>query len=191
MQVFLARHGETEWNRLGRLQGQLESELTDHGREQAVDLAKKLSSRGITRIYTSSLRRAQDTAAACGSLLQVPITINKALNERHFGELQGQRFEDLEQAPNYQKLWTQPLAFQPTGGESAQQSAARFQQCLLALEQQVPAETCLLISHGDIIRNYLSFYAWHEDDTSAPTLLKNGSWLELAFVDGQPAVVNG
>lgn len=191
MRVFLARHGETEWNRLGLLQGQLESELTVLGQEQAMELASALSNRGITHIYSSALRRAQDTAHACHSQLQAPLVVAKALNERNFGELQGYRFADLERDPKYQKLWTEPLAFQPAGGESAQQSAARFQQFLLDLEQDNPAACCLLVSHGDIIRNYLSFYAWQQQDDCAPPLLCNGAWLALDFVDGQPLLVNG
>ena len=62
--ILLARHGETEWNRLGRWQGHADPPLNDTGRQQAETLAAQLDDDGIAAVYSSDLRRASETAGS-------------------------------------------------------------------------------------------------------------------------------
>ncbi len=180
MIIYLARHGETEWNRLGLLQGQLESNLTELGQTQAVELAQSLRDKNIEQIYSSSLIRAKDTAQICSEHLVKPVSLSGDLVERHFGSLQGRSFDELKQETKYQSLWSDSIAFEPEGGESASDSAKRFNLGLRSIVQQQDAEQILVVSHGDIIRNFLNQYL-HQEQESKAELLTNGSWLAIRY----------
>ena len=180
MVFYLARHGETEWNRLGLLQGQYDSSLTELGKQQARVLACNLQQKGIEQIYTSSLNRAKDTAEICSQHLAKPVLPTEKLAERHFGRLQGMSFEELKQDPKYDTLWSESIAFQPEGGESAACSAKRFYQFLLSASNSNNLGNALIVSHGDIIRNFLNQYLDQHSNDKAP-LLTNGAWLAIKY----------
>uniref|UniRef100_A0A803MDH2 Phosphoglycerate mutase n=1 Tax=Chenopodium quinoa TaxID=63459 RepID=A0A803MDH2_CHEQI len=94
-EFILVRHGETVWNAVGKMQGQLDIDLNEAGRQQAVAVAKRLSREpNISGIYSSDLKRALETAetiaAKCGGL---EVICDQDLRERHLGELQGVVYE--------------------------------------------------------------------------------------------------
>lgn len=180
MIFYLARHGETQWNRLGLLQGQLESELTDLGRLQAQELAQSLLDKDISRIYSSSLVRAKETAQICAQYLAKPVNTSVELVERHFGILQGMSFEELKQDPKYDSLWTDSIAFEPEGGESANASAQRLCNWLKRTAESEVAQTILCVSHGDIIRNFLNRHLQKTCEGNVP-LLTNGKWMAVSY----------
>ncbi len=76
--LVLLRHGQTEWNAGSRMQGQLDTDLTDLGREQAKAAAEVLAKRQPLAIVSSDLRRALDTATALGERSGVPVSIDRA-----------------------------------------------------------------------------------------------------------------
>lgn len=88
LRVFLARHGETDWNREQRLQGGTDISLNDRGRMQAQQLAERLASEPLDHVYVSSLARARETASAI--VQTVPRTVLPELNERRMGSYEGQ-----------------------------------------------------------------------------------------------------
>jgi alpha-ribazole phosphatase len=83
--ILLARHGETEWNRIGRWQGHADPPLNEAGRLQAVELAERLARDGITVIYASDLRRASETAQVIGERLGLEVHEDPALREIDVG----------------------------------------------------------------------------------------------------------
>ncbi|PIA46433.1 hypothetical protein AQUCO_01500164v1 [Aquilegia coerulea] len=90
-EIVVVRHGETEWNCDGRLQGHLDAELNEFGRQQAVEVAGLLSKETkVSAVYASDLKRAFETAQkiakSCGGL---EVVQDKDLRERHLGDLQG------------------------------------------------------------------------------------------------------
>ena len=90
MKLVLTRHGETEENRAGILQGHMPSMLTERGREQAQKIAGRLKKEALDVIYSSDLARAADTAAEIHRYhAQVPLVITRELRERDMGKLQG------------------------------------------------------------------------------------------------------
>ncbi|MCW5606148.1 MAG: histidine phosphatase family protein [Burkholderiales bacterium] len=86
---YFLRHGETEPNRLGLVTGAADIELNATGRLQALAAAERLKGRGVTAIYSSSLRRARDTANCAAAALGLPVTAIPELAERNWGELEG------------------------------------------------------------------------------------------------------
>jgi broad specificity phosphatase PhoE len=118
--IFLARHGQSEFNAEGRITGQLDPPLTAKGKKQAQRLARALHDERISAIYTSDLVRARETAAPTALAHGLPIRLSAALREIHLGVLQG-RFRD-ERDPEAERLWraraSDPGAYRAPGGET-------------------------------------------------------------------------
>jgi broad specificity phosphatase PhoE len=96
-QVFLARHGQTEWNRLGRRQGQLDSPLTVLGERQAQSLARAVTGLpGIDGVFSSPLGRAAVTAIWCAEVLGLTVTVVQELTEVHHGAMAGLTADEIE-----------------------------------------------------------------------------------------------
>lgn len=94
--VVLARHGETEWNRAGRRQGQLDSPLTDRGRAQALVLAEGVAALLVDAIFTSPLGRSPATAAVCAERVGLPVTTIDELAEVNHGDMAGLTSAELD-----------------------------------------------------------------------------------------------
>ena len=157
MTIFhLARHGETEWNRVKRLQGQLDSPLTEQGIQQASDLAVSIKPLNIDAIISSPLPRAKRTADICQQQLNCPIIVNDLLQERHFGDWQQQLFDDLRHLPNFEDIFFRVTNHTPPNGESALHGAKRLQQALLDLTKQFTHQRLLIVTHGDLLRSFLA-----------------------------------
>lgn len=93
--VFLARHGETEWNRRGIRQGQLDSPLTPLGMQQAERLAAAVEGQGVDAVFTSPLGRARSTASSCGAA-GLEVAVIDELTELHHGEMAGLTAGEIE-----------------------------------------------------------------------------------------------
>lgn len=153
---FLARHGETEWNKLKKLQGQLDSTLTAAGLAQAKQLAHSLLTKSLDLVVSSPLPRAQITADIVSQELALPAEINVGLIERHFGRWQGALFADVKNEANFSEIFYQVTDYSPPAGESGTAAAFRIQASLATLAQQNPQKNILIITHGDILRCFLS-----------------------------------
>lgn len=153
-QVFIVRHGETDYNLSGRWQGHLDIPLNKLGREQAHRVAEALAPRGLQAVYSSDLSRALETAqiiaARCG-LHQV--RTDKRLRELNCGVFQGlTRSEIAATYPLEQTHWDHNDDYVIPNGESRLQVQARvydFWNFLMAREK---AETIAIVSHGGTIR---------------------------------------
>ena len=87
--LLLVRHGETDWNAEGRLQGHTDRPLNEHGRNQAKELADRLAGEGADAIYASDLARAKETAEIVGARLGLPVMIDADLREKNWGNWEG------------------------------------------------------------------------------------------------------
>jgi probable phosphoglycerate mutase len=87
--LLLVRHGETDWNAEGRLQGQTDRPLTDYGRRQARQLAEELADEELDAIYASDLARARETAEIVGERLRLPVVLDPDLREKDWGNWEG------------------------------------------------------------------------------------------------------
>lgn len=161
-ELILLRHGQTTYNAGRRMQGQLDTHLSDHGREQARVIGKKLANRGITRIISSDLSRAHDTAelvaaeiAATEGREPFPITTDARLRETHLGEWQGRQVHEVDaETPHARAHWRHDPTWAPPGGESRVQVAQRARQVVDELMADYPEwnhSTVLLVAHGGMI----------------------------------------
>ena len=153
--LILVRHGESEWNREGRVQGQFDSPLTEMGVVQAKSVSRYLSGvllKEPLRIYTSPLERASETASIIAEELQYPkekIIIEERLNDFNLGVIAGTYGWDkvAEMYPDLAMMRLQdPLRFHPPGGECGADFEARLRSFLDDLQDD--GITKLLVSHG-------------------------------------------
>jgi broad specificity phosphatase PhoE len=87
--LLLVRHGETDWNAEGRLQGHTDRPLSDYGRRQARKLAEELEDETLEAIYSSDLARARETAEIVGERLGLPVVLDPDLREKDWGTWEG------------------------------------------------------------------------------------------------------
>jgi len=153
--LILIRHGESEWNRAGRIQGQVNSPLTDLGINQAKAIRDHLSVILLNQeleIYTSPLDRAIQTAEIIAQGIDHPISkiiIEERLNDFSLGEISGTFGWDkvAEIFPEQAKLRLQdPMRFHPSGGESGAEFEARLRSLLEDLMDEGSLK--LMVSHG-------------------------------------------
>ncbi|KAK3222625.1 hypothetical protein Dsin_009650 [Dipteronia sinensis] len=176
-EIIVVRHGETAWNVDCKIQGHLDVELNEVGREQAVTVANRLSKEfGISVVYSSDLKRALETAKtianACGGL---EVIEDPDLRERHLGDLQGLVIhEAAESNPKAYKAFSCQKADQdiPGGGESLDRL---FDRCTSALERigrKHKGERIVVVTHGGVIR---SLYQWAYPNNRRPGKIMNTS----------------
>src|SRR5689334_17669720 len=125
--VIVWRHGRTEWNLAGRVQGQTDVPLDEVGREQARAAAARLASLRPSRIVSSDLSRARDTAAELGRLAGVDVETDVRFRERSFGVREGLTMtEAWEQFPEHMARWMAGDEAGIPGSESSVAAGERF-----------------------------------------------------------------
>ena len=141
LRLYIARHGETDWNLLHRLQGWTDRPLNETGRRQAVELAEALKGIRLDAIYSSTLSRSRDTArTVAGSAMTVKSL--DGLRERNYGHYQG----GSDTAPEYLRRsndWTDRL----DDGESLNQLLARSRESLTQIRREHPSGNVLIVAH--------------------------------------------
>ena len=155
MKFYLVRHGETEWNKLGRFQGQYDTPLNEVGVEQARVIGEASREWGITAIYASPLSRTMEVANAIGSQLALPVQTHDGLKELDLGELEGVQGEEMRRGwPDIFATWnSEPHRIVMPGGESLATLEERSWQAILDLERSHTAEdTLAVVSHNFTIR---------------------------------------
>jgi broad specificity phosphatase PhoE len=147
--LILARHGETDWNRENRFQGQADPPLNPAGRTQSVELAEALAGEPIARVYTSPLRRARETAELVAERLGVEVEPLEALREIDVGSWTGlTRDEVAERFPEGYARWLERAPHGFEDGETYEELAARVIPALRALAEAHPSATLLVVTHG-------------------------------------------
>ncbi|NIJ13268.1 broad specificity phosphatase PhoE [Saccharomonospora amisosensis] len=151
--LVLWRHGETDFNSVGRMQGHLDSALTEVGWNQARFAVPALARFEPDLVIASDLRRATDTATVLTEAIGVPLRIDKRLRETHLGEWQGLTGADVdERAPGERDRWRADATWAPPGGESRVDVAARAYEVVDDLISGDDAyHTVLLAAHGGLI----------------------------------------
>lgn len=187
--LVLLRHGQTEWNASSRMQGQLDTALTDLGRAQAVAAAEVLATRRPLLIVSSDLRRAHDTALTLGERAGVPVTVDPRLRETHLGDWQGMTHVDVDTvAPGARLAWRENARWAPHGGESRVDVAARslpvVMELLAAQREWGDNESdrpVALVAHGGLIAALSAALLRLPVDTW-PVLggMGNASWVQLS-----------
>lgn len=185
-QVCIARHGETDWNIAGILQGWIDVAINDRGRQQAHELAASFADWGFSRICSSPLSRARETAEIIAEALRLPPPeCLEGLKERHFGAIQGipkAELADLNPVLLQQILKRNPASFFEQG-ESMDEFADRVLDALTSLARLNPGQRVLVITHGWV----MDVVTRHINDLPRSAILnlkrKNGEFLWLEVTD--------
>ncbi len=153
-QIYLIRHGESEWNRLSRYTGQRDVSLSDLGKEQAQRVAERLKDARLSTIYASPLRRARDTARVIGRLTQAPVILEAGLREIHHGLWEGLTPEQVsERFPEEYALWrTRPHRVKMPHGESLAEVASRAEAVWRRVAVEQSGGNIAICSHDAVLR---------------------------------------
>jgi 2,3-bisphosphoglycerate-dependent phosphoglycerate mutase len=183
--LVLLRHGESQWNLENRFTGWVDVPLSAKGTEEARSAGEKLKSYAFDRAFTSVLKRANDTlriVLEISGQTAIPTEFNQALNERHYGDLQG--LNKAETAQKYGdaqvKLWRRSFDVQPPNGESLKDTLARvlpyWESAILPCVKK--GENLIVAAHGNSLRSLVM----HLDTLSQEQVL------ELNIPTGVPLV---
>jgi len=150
---LLLRHGETLWNREGRLQGWQDSPLTEDGLAQADALAARLADERLNVLVASDLGRARDTAVPIAGRLGLPLALDAGLRERCYGVLEGMTWREIEctHPDVYVRLKARDVDYVVPGGESATQFCDRIVATLEHLARQHLAASIAVVTHGGVL----------------------------------------
>jgi glucosyl-3-phosphoglycerate phosphatase len=158
--LLMLRHGQTDFNAGSRMQGQLDSALTELGRAQAVAAAEVLGKLQPLLIVSSDLHRAYDTAVTLGEQTGLVVRVDPRLRETHLGDWQGLTHTEVDtQAPGARLAWRGDARWAPHGGESRVDVAARSVPVVAELvrgepewgDPDVPDRPVVLVAHGGLI----------------------------------------
>ena len=144
--ALLTRHGQSEWNALGRWQGQADPPLSDLGRRQAHEAARSLGT--VDGIWASDLQRAAETAVIIGDDMGVgPVVLDADLRERDAGEWTGLTRAEIERRyPGFL-----PDGRRPAGWESDELLVERAERALRRIADAVPGGDVLVITHAGVV----------------------------------------
>ncbi len=153
MNIYVARHGETEWNLENRVSGRTDIPMTPHGIEQAHQLAEAVSELDIDLMLVSPLQRAQLTAQIVSERCQIPMITEERLIEYNFGIFEGRLRTDEE----FQAI-RRELPCRYPGGESSFDAAARTYALLDEVRRTYAGKNLLLITHGALARVIRTYF---------------------------------
>jgi len=151
--IVAVRHGETVWNAEMRMQGQLDTALSERGRWQAARAAEALAGEGIEAIVASDLARAYDTAAAIAAVVGLPITTDAGLRERCFGTFEGHTYAEIDARwPDQAVRWRRhEPAFGPPGGETLIEFSERAVAAATRIAAAAGGRPTLIVTHGGVL----------------------------------------
>ena len=171
--IYIVRHGETEWNAKGRIQGHTDIGLSDRGREQAQATARRLAEVPFAVAYSSDMSRTRDTARIILGERDTPLHSVPELREHHKGVFEGLTVQQYRQRypEQYRASLVNDPDFAPTGGETIRQSTARLTEFVAGLgltpglgpgsasdsglksEGLRPEDDVLIVGHGGSLRS--------------------------------------
>ena len=150
--IFI-RHGETDWNRQQRFQGQIDVPLNDIGQAQARQLGARMAEEPAEHLICSDLQRAQQTAAPLAAAWQAAPVLLPGLREQCFGVLEGLDVPTIK--ARHPELWLQWLEhradFALPGGENLRQFHARVMDAVKHLAEAHPGRRLAVVTHGGVL----------------------------------------
>ena len=157
--LVLIRHGQSLWNLENRFTGWVDVPLTEQGENEAQRAGKLLAGQSFDVAYTSALTRAQRTLQIVLETMgtQIPVIRDQALNERHYGDLQGLNKDELRKqfGEDQVKIWRRSYDTPPPNGEALKDTADRtlpfFERCIMGDIRQ--GKNVLVVAHGNSNRS--------------------------------------
>jgi phosphoserine phosphatase len=193
MRLIIVRHGESEWNRIHRYQGQLDAPLSELGLQQADALAERLKDEPLDQIYSSPLQRAAKTALAIARYHPaVPFGYADELLEIHHGEWQGKYADEIaaQYAAGLREWREHPTRAQMPGGESFSNVLKRT----LDFQERIAAEhkdqTVLISTHDVIVKILVADALGMNMDRINRIWVTNASISVIEYGDDLPYLVS-
>ena len=152
--LLIVRHGETEWNAEGRIQGHTDIGLSENGAQQARSLGQRLADRQIDVAYSSDLKRTSETARLALGHRNVVLNETPRLREYHKGIFEGMTLTEIQtQFPDeYPKYLEKDLSYAPEGGETTRDVSTRMASIFQEIKAKHLDATVLVVSHGGALR---------------------------------------
>ncbi len=185
--LYFIRHGETVWNTEKRLQGQLDSSLTENGIQQIQSLLVELERLSIHKIFTSPLGRAKSSTKIISEHFKLSYEIVDDLKERHFGNWQGLLFDVLKSKEEFSSILLEVNNDKPKGGESGLNCAKRMHQYLMRQIERKSFNNILIMTHGEILRCFFSQLSSlnkhdnHQFNADAYSQYRNGNIFKVIY----------
>jgi broad specificity phosphatase PhoE len=155
---LLVRHGETDWNRSGRVMGHQPIPLNQSGERQARELVPVLRHTKIAGIYSSPVLRAVQTAQILSEASRADITLASGLSEIGVGEWMNRFWHELADDPVKRDWYTNPREARPPGGETLEEVQRRAVSTVEEIRSFASDGLWLFVSHADVIRTILAHY---------------------------------
>lgn len=180
--LYLIRHGQSQYNSQGLIQGQRDISLSDNGRSQVRALAKRLQlTSSIDLIITSDLKRASETAAIINEYIPSPVVSDARWREILWGDWEGKSWPEVAHHPTFKTYLEEWYEYRGHGGESWSQTAQRVAAALAEIEQTCEGKRVAVVTHGGLSRIALivalkltpRYYPFSSDNTSITEL-----WLQ-------------
>ena len=158
MKLFLIRHGQTDWNILGKYQGQTDIPLSAEGLRQAERLAQHFPSDTLDIIYASDLQRAVMTAQRLARKFSAPVKVEKALRELNFGAWEGLTYQEIAQRwpQEVEHLFGAPEKLQIPGGETFLTLQQRAMEKMREIRTENEGKNVAVVAHGAITKAILT-----------------------------------
>jgi len=186
-EVIVVRHGETDWNAEGRIQGHQESSLNERGRAQAAALEKRFESERIDELYSSDLQRTLDTARPISEATGVEIRTDERLREWKLGRLETLSINEArEREPEALRIYEEgdPDVVIPEG-ESIRQRFERCTSCLKEIVERHGNARVVVVTHGGILDDFYRHVSGIALDADRDWPLYNAGVNTLRIEDGR------
>ncbi|WNF24888.1 histidine phosphatase family protein [Mesobacillus jeotgali] len=154
IKLYIARHGETSWNTEKRMQGWLDSDLTDYGIKNAESLGVRLKEIEFEVIYSSPSGRTKSTAELVIGGREIPIIFDNQLREMNLGSWEGQTLDTIKETNPIEidHFWNAPDLFVPVGGESFIEVRERALEILRRIKNDHKSGNILVVTHTVMIK---------------------------------------
>lgn len=176
--LIMLRHGRTEANAQGLLQGRIDLELDEVGQRQAAAAAEWVGA--VDRVIASPLTRAQQTAAAFG----VPIDTDERFIELDYGDWEGKPVRDVPS--DTWKRWRSDLDFCPPRGETLNELGERVRSGLVEVGALATEQTVVVVSHMSPIKAAVAWALGVDDSATWRTMLSQASISQIGFAGDTP-----
>ncbi len=196
MEIYIVRHGQTMWNKEKRLQGSVDIELNENGKELAIITGKNLADTHIDIIFSSPLKRAHETAKLIKNSRDIEIIVDDRLRELNFGSMEGESYEKLyeEKTHGFKYFFTEPhLYYPPEDGETLEHLVERASEFMKDVIEPL-ADTCqrvMIVAHGAMNKALMTHVKKHSlEHFWSGGLQKNCNVIILDYTNGHYTIID-
>ncbi len=183
--IYFVRHGLTDWNVLGKVQGHSDIPLNEKGKKQAEELGEKLSNVNFYRVFSSDLIRAKQTAEIIALEKKLVVKTTQALRERSFGRLEGIEWRKYQK--DLDSIWKKLEKLSQEDRkkhrlekvEDNNQLMARFIPFIREVAISYPGKNILMVTHGGLLRAFLIHLGYGDDKSLPSGCIKNTAYIVI------------